>query len=140
MAQSLVVRLYNGAESSAQVGSIQKLSFADGNLLISYKTDSTGSFPLADIQKIYFGSETSVPQAEVADPNKLSVYPNPVSQELTLLNIPANISRIFIYSIDGKLVMIVPVSTESETINVSNLESGIYLLIANGQSVRFIKL
>jgi hypothetical protein len=140
MAQSLIVRLNNGNENSRQVSSLQKLSFVDGNLIISYKADSTASFPLADIQKVYFGSVTLVPEAVPFTTNRLTIYPNPVGQELNLLNIPANTSQIFIYRMDGKMMLKMLVSNESETINVSSLASGMYLLVANGESVKFIKL
>ena len=139
-AQSLVIRLNNGSETTDLLNSLQKLSFAEGNLLVSFKSGSTESYQLPEIQKLYFGFVESVPEPALQAITALSIYPNPAGQEINLQNIPVGTSTIFIYRMDGKLMMQAMVSSSSETIKVDDLQSGIYILIANNQTVKFIKL
>ena len=140
LAQNLVIRFTDGTENAELLSSLQKLSFADGNLVLTYKSGSTGEFALPAVQKLYFGMQTSVPETALPDENKMYVYPNPAEQEIHLKNVPAGTSMIFIYRMDGKLVMERFASETTELIDISNLQSGFYLLVANNQTVKFIKL
>jgi len=138
-AQNLIVRFTDGTENTEQLSSLQKLSFADGNLVITYKSGSTALHMLPEIQKLYFGIETLLPEQPISNENRMSIYPNPAWQEINLENIPEGTSMIFIYRMDGKLAMQLPAGTSAEPISISNLESGLYLLRANNQTVKFIK-
>jgi hypothetical protein len=139
-AQNLVVKLNNGTQNSELLNTVKKLSFANGDLLVSFKTGIPDSYSLAEIQKLYFGLETSVPDLELNDENKLSIYPNPVNQTVTIQNILAGTSELKIFRMDGKLVLLTSEISETETLDLGNLPAGIYLLIAKNQSVKFIKL
>jgi len=139
-AQSLVIRLHNGSENPEFISSLQKLSFSDNNLVVSFKAGNTDLYPLSEIQKLYFSSQTSVPEPTVAAGNNLYVYPNPADNELNIQNIPIEASIIYIYRMDGKLMLQTSVPGEAENINISNLQSGFYLLVAHNQTVKFVKL
>jgi hypothetical protein len=139
-AQSLVIRLNAGSENTQMLGSIQKLSFSDGNLLVSKKSGGTDLFDLSAIAKLYFAIETSIPEYCAPETNRINLYPNPAESELTVRNIPPGTSEIFIYRVDGMLVMKIPVSSEKETIRIDNLHKGLYFLVASGFNLKFIKL
>jgi hypothetical protein len=139
-AQSLVIRLHDGSETTELVKSVQKLSFSDDNILVSFKTGSIDSYLLSDVQKLYFDINESVPESQASTETKLSVYPNPAEQKITLHNIPEGTSEVFIYRTNGKLILKKLVSTSIETINVADLQRGMYILIAGSMTVKFIKL
>jgi hypothetical protein len=139
-AQHLTIRLNNGNESTDLLSTIQKLSFSDGNLVLAYKSGSSKSFGLATIQKLYFDNQTSVTEYTSGEASAITVYPNPVDNVILLQNIPEGIIHVFIYGIDGKLLVKTQIFSGVESIDVTNLQSGFYLLLANGQAVKFIKL
>jgi len=138
-AQNLIIRFTDGTENADQLSSLQKLSFDSGSLVISYKNGSTALYALPEIQKLYFGAITLIPDEPAATENSMSIYPNPALNEIHLENIPAGTSMIFIYRMDGKLVMQQPAKVSTELINISNLECGLYLLVANTKTAKFIK-
>jgi hypothetical protein len=61
--------------------------------------------------------------------NELTVYPNPVADELHIKNVDQN-SMIEVYNLSGKLVLVKKPGSENYTLNVSNLKSGLYVLKA----------
>lgn len=65
----------------------------------------------------------------------IKIYPNPVKNQLTISGLPkGSITTISITDIIGKTVYISTVKDETETINVSGLNKGIYLIkISQGE-------
>lgn len=94
-----------------------------GNPRIHNTTVDMGAFEF----DIALNSDTFQPQ------NDLKIYPNPTS---SLINISINedINGIEIYSLDGKLVL----SSSEKTIDVSRLQSGIYILKVIDQEYNLI--
>lgn len=60
--------------------------------------------------------------------NKMQVYPNPVSNQLTIYNNETTIDRIEIYDFAGKQIISSQQSINKHTIDVSNYPAGIYLI------------
>jgi hypothetical protein len=70
--------------------------------------------------------------------NRLTVFPNPVSNLLTLTNLSPD-HPVKVTDLTGKLLYMVPKQTPVTTIDISKLVSGIYF-VENGPSVvRFLK-
>ncbi|UKN01965.1 T9SS type A sorting domain-containing protein [Paracrocinitomix mangrovi] len=73
----------------------------------------------------------------------LSVYPNPVKDELTINMVNANseFETVYIYNSLGQLVQSEMIFTNNDKLNVQNLVSGIYFIKAghSSESIRFIK-
>ena len=67
--------------------------------------------------------------------NDLQVYPNPVSEVLHI-NQPdqSTISKISIFSLNGKLIFESNYSGNSNTVNVSNLKNGMYTIVVQGEA------
>ena len=64
--------------------------------------------------------------------NEVSVYPNPVNSIMTIeLGNTENISDMRLYNIEGKDVMTLSVRDSMNTVNVSELDNGIYVLRVN---------
>jgi hypothetical protein len=139
-AQNLTIRLNDGTESSDLLSTIQKLSFSDGNLVLAYKSGSSEIYGLSTVQKLYFDNQTFIAEYTSNGVSRITVYPNPVDNVITLQNIPEGNTQVLIYSIDGELLVKTQISSDKESIDVANLQSGFYLLIANDQAVKFMKL
>jgi hypothetical protein len=59
--------------------------------------------------------------------NKIRVFPNPTDSQITISGLYKN-SEIFIYDMMGKTVLNFNGKSNEETISVSNLKNGIYVL------------
>jgi hypothetical protein len=71
--------------------------------------------------------------------NTLNVNPNPASTTLTVENAAG--SQIFVYNIAGQEVMSVKSAKANETLNVSNLNAGLYIVrVVNGSEVSTAKV
>ena len=74
--------------------------------------------------------------------NKISFYPNPVKDVLNISSISL-INKAVVYSITGQVVFQKEISGNNTTMNLSGLNSGIYIVqVAAGstiQSFKFIK-
>ena len=71
--------------------------------------------------------------------NTLNVTPNPASTTLTVENAAG--AQIFAYNIAGQEVMSLTSSKANETLNVSNLNAGLYIVrVVNGNEVSTAKV
>ena len=69
----------------------------------------------------------------------LNVTPNPASTTLTIENVAG--AQIFVYNIAGQEVMSVEAAEANETLNVSNLNAGLYIVrVVNGNEVSTAKV
>jgi hypothetical protein len=70
----------------------------------------------------------------------LLIYPNPANNQVTIHNQSAE-SQLIIYDSSGKLVMQYAMSTEKNTIDISALPKGLYLMVLkNEKTIRTSKL
>ena len=134
---SLYIYRNDGQPTNTALLSQTKISFSGSNLLL-FNGTSTSSIPISSVNKVLFsGTNTKVNIEHVAD--NLMIFPNPVTHLLQLKNLNAENPTINIYSIDGKTVITQQLSADHPTVDVSGLPNGFYFLIANNQTVRFIK-
>ena len=114
-----------------------RLYFEDNTKLVieqgAYK--NTVIIPLADIRKITC-SET-VNTEENSD-LALDIFPNPVHDILTFRNLQGT-QTISLYAIDGHLMKTIEVSG-NQSIDISELPIGLYLVKTQTQTLKMIKL
>lgn len=74
-----------------------------------------------------------------ADLKDLSIYPNPASEYVNIINLKYNIEKVVIFDLSGKQML----SDSKQRVNVSKLPSGVYLLSvktdAGIKNFKFIK-
>ena len=73
----------------------------------------------------------------VESSNNISIYPNPASQQITI-NTEANTSAV-IYDATGRKVMEMNVVKGENTVNVQNLENGVYFIMIDNAVSKFLK-
>ncbi|MDR0508199.1 MAG: Omp28-related outer membrane protein [Dysgonamonadaceae bacterium] len=85
---------------------------------------------------VFLNSDGMAGNENIISENEIEIYPNPASDELRIKNYELRKGEnIEITNVLGKLV----VSSTSTTINISHLQSGMYLLKAGNQITKFIK-
>ncbi len=116
-----------------------KLYFSGDNLLI--QTSSTASdvtIPISIIQKVIFTDEALATNEVGANVTKLTLYPNPSSDYIQIKSPSKEKLNVQIYSVSGQLVMKGSYASQ-ESIDVTKLKAGLYLVQANGTTIKFIK-
>jgi hypothetical protein len=145
-AQTMFVRPIAGSQTTYPVADIQKLTFDNGNMLVTNNTGTNGSFALSGLRYVSFTDfnlGTSSPELAT---NKFYAYPNPASHMLSIAgsNTTQRVSQIEILSLEGRLLMQQkPANTTAPQVDISALPQGMYLCkITNGnqqQIIKFIK-
>lgn len=138
--QSLVIRMTDGTEHAALLSTVQNLTFTVNEMLLNFRNGVTDNYSLPSVRKLTFDTGTSTHGSLTENSGKLTLFPNPAGNSLTLLNAPAAPGTAYIFSTDGRLVMQSIVNAENATLDLGTLKSGLYVLILNGQSARFIRL
>ena len=145
-AQTMFVRPIAGSQTTYPVADIQKLTFDNGNMLVTNNTGANGSFALSGLRYVSFTDfNLGTTNPEMAT-NKFYAYPNPASH---ILNISGSnrmqlVSQIQILSLDGRLLMQQkPANTTAPQVDISALPKGMYLCkITNDnqqETIKFLK-
>jgi len=138
-AQKLVIRLNSGIESIEPLTTVQKIYFSTNELIVDLKTGPDDTYQLSDVRKIYFDAAVSVDDNTLPESQKLRVWPNPAGNSIIIEGIPVQEGSISIYSMEGRQVMTRVISTGNESIDISGLRQGLYLVTIPGYTTKFIK-
>ena len=144
-AQTMYVRPIAGSQTTYPVADIQKLTFDNGNMLVTNITGASGTFALSSLRYVSF-TDFALGTTTPIEKNKFYAYPNPASHLLTIScsNLMQGVSQIEILSLEGRLLMQQkPVDESALQVDISALPQGMYLCkISNGnqqQIIKFIK-
>jgi hypothetical protein len=137
-AQRLIIRMNDGNENADQLNSVQKLYFSNNDLIVDFKSGNDDVFPLEDVRKIYFDGVVTIAEKN-PESGRLVVFPNPACSEITVLGLPEGKAIIRIYRMDGGLVFNCEIESGRESIDISGLPDGLYLLSASGLTAKFIR-
>ncbi|MBU3680985.1 MAG: T9SS type A sorting domain-containing protein [Flavobacterium sp.] len=145
-AQTMYVRPLVGTQSAYNTDNIQKLTFSNGNLLVTSTLGVVESHPLAGNRYINFTDLTLATSNTSSLPSGFYVYPNPSSHMLHLFNTNPNksIELVQVMSLDGKLLMQVkPMESNNTQLDISALPQGMYLCKISSdnqqQTLKFLK-
>ncbi|MGC4040576.1 MAG: T9SS type A sorting domain-containing protein [Flavobacterium sp.] len=136
----VVVTYYDGTTQGFSVAATGKLYFSNDNLNV--KTDGSAtaviSIPVNIIRKITFTDSTLGTPGFGENKNNLALYPNPGSETLQIKSDLFEDLDVKIYSLTGQLVK-QGSYTPNQSIDVSALSSGLYLVQVNGLTLKFSK-
>ena len=134
MATSLVLLQTDGSQQLQDIAKIGKWVFTEENLQLIDKDGNVLAIePIAEVKKIIFSISNSETTTENVAINSIVVYPNPTQDILHIAGITPQTLRVF--DLQGRLLII----DNSTQVNVSNLNTGTYLLQVGTQVIRFIK-
>lgn len=133
---TLIVTTIDGAEQTYQLTEAGQLYFEDGEaLVIDDGTDLTIRYELADIRKIVCSEVTGTSESHHS---KLLILPSPTHDHFMVKNLYAP-CQARIFSLDGRLVKAFE-AQDGQTIDISELSEGMYLLHINGETLKLMKL
>jgi hypothetical protein len=140
-AQGFYIRTTDLKVKTIDLSTIQSLSFPNNSLLLKKTTGSTETFNLSTLSVLYFNSlYTSSKSLEVISKDeKLSVYPNPASSVLRIVNFSQQTGVVSVIGMDGHTVLQTRITQESPVINISGLAKGLYIIRVNNQAIKFIR-
>ena len=134
MATSLVLLQTDGVQQVQDIAKIGKWIFVEDYLQLIDKDGNVLAIePIAEVKKITFSISNSETTTENVAINSIVVYPNPTQDILHITGITPQTLRVF--DLQGRLLII----GNSTQVNVSNLNTGTYLLQVGTQVIRFIK-
>lgn len=108
---------------------------SSGEYYLSYHTHGKN----AGIDYVYFGDEAlEYTTINKTNANNLSVYPNPVATDLTISGLTEN-AVVSIYNSVGAMVKTTNLLSNSNTINVSDLNSGLYFMTVKSNTLDIVK-
>jgi hypothetical protein len=136
-AQTIVIKTGSN-ETSIVTSTVQKFTFGSSNLSQKNTDGTTVTYNLSSQTRIIFKSQATGTLSLLSD-SKFFIYPNPATETIYLDNIPVENTTVHIYRIDGKLILQADVSANNNSIDVSKLQSGLYLLKINNVTFKLIK-
>ena len=134
IATNLVLLQTDGTQQLQDIAKIGKWIFVEDYLQLIDKDGNVLAIePIAEVKKITFSISNSETTTENVAINSIVVYPNPTQDILHIAGITPQTLRVF--DLQGRLLII----DNSTQVNVSNLNTGTYLLQVGTQVIRFIK-
>jgi hypothetical protein len=138
-AQYLKISKTDGSIQSGELSSIRKITFTENEVAVNFKNGSKDLYRIDEINKLFFGQITTSVFQPAKSAELLTVYPNPVAEKLYFKNLPAEQVIVFIFRIDGVLMLQKEISTIENGIDVHHFSPGMYLVKASNQTTKFIK-
>ena len=130
------VSAYITVNGLAVTKTMSEISFDQDDVVIAYSDGTSAKFSKSDDIEITFNQPTSVEATQEA--LETFTYGGIVGDELVVSGI-ADGTPVIVYAINGVNVASGKVSGDSARINVSGLTSGVYILRAGKNVVKFIK-
>lgn len=137
-AQSKVLRITktDNSVSNFEVSLLNKVLFNDSTMIIKMNDGSVSNIPVNTIRSFVVRTFTGINEIQE---RPLLVYPNPAVSDIHLLNLDSQTHVASVYAVTGQLMLEKPVSAADNTLDVSVLKQGVYVLRLNGQTIKFTK-
>ena len=129
-AQDIVVQTSSGGQTSVPLDNVRKITFDNGNMVLSTNGNEDFELPLDDIMKILFDEDSNVDRI-VADTNLQLVRNSRNTIGITGLGTTADAR---IVNTAGSIVMIQRQWSGSD-IDISALPSGVYVLVVGNNNI-----
>ena len=130
-AQNIVVQSTSGQQTSVPLDNVKKITFNNGNMVLSTNGYENFELPLDDIMKILFDEDGSNVDRIVADTNLQLVRNSRNTIGITGLETTADAH---IVNTAGSIVMIQRQWNGSD-IDISALPSGVYVLVVGNNNI-----
>ena len=134
----VTIFLNDGTEATYDMHNSSYMYFEEGvRLVITESIDGMNdvSYPLSDIRKITCEEMVGTLENTITD---IEIYPSPVHDVLCFRNVSGT-QNVKIYALDGHLVKSLQI-TGDQSINISGLSIGLYLVKTQTQTLKMIKL
>lgn len=103
--------------------------------------DTDFGYGIPDFFQAYLDNSTAIPTFD--NEQNISLYPNPANDEITVKSSNGSIQTIQIFDVTGKMIMTLNPNADQTSININELNSGIYFAQFTTQqsrsTIKFIK-
>lgn len=128
----------DGTESKVILSDIRNLTFPDtDNFYLNHQNGTSYIFQTTTVRKLMFTTVSGI--QESAKENCISIYPNPTKNYFYIKNESGDNMDIAIYSVSGTELANLQKISPSQSIDVSALPKGMYLVKVNGQTFKLLK-
>lgn len=135
----VIVTYYDGTTQNFNVATTGKLYFSNDDLNVKKDaTTAVTTIPVSIIRKIVFSATVLGTPTIGENKNNLALYPNPGSDAIQIKSDNVEELDVKIYALTGQLVQ-QGIYQSNKSIDVSSLAKGLYLVQANGLTVKFSK-
>ena len=129
-----VVRVTNEIK---EVETVTSMRFLPGQTIL-FTLTSGESTEMTGVRKISFENNDFTAVEDVLTPSAIRVYPNPTADMLIIDGVTAK-QEIAIYSLNGAKVLSSQSQEGTNTLHVSDLPNGVYLLKLANETFKLIK-
>ena len=123
---------------SYDTSELQKIAFEDERVTAYLLTGDVIDYDFSSLQRIYFSDSQGTELSTVVSDLNLYLYPNPVSERLSLKGVPPN-TEFLLFGSDGKLAKQGVGVGDLMEIDVASLPTGNYFLKLGERTLKFIK-
>lgn len=138
----LVFESTGGGYDIHKVSDVSRVKFVAGGLEVANVTRPSASvYPYESLDKVTFDTEgafSGVVDVERDDTPGIRVYPSPAIESVTVIGIGENKYRLCVYATDGRRVIAID-DYSGESIDVSALPSGVYIVAVGPATAKFFK-
>lgn len=135
----VIVTYYDGTTQNFNVATTGKLYFSNDELNVKQDgTITATTIPVSIIKKITFSATALSSPTFGENKNNLTLYPNPSSNSIQIKSDVTENLDVKIYALTGQLIQ-KGIYLVNESIDVSALANGLYLVQANGLTIKFSK-
>lgn len=134
--QALNIANTDGSVKSVRLTDIKKINFSGSNMVLNLQSGTLESVSIPGISKMYFSLYTSL--SSVYESTSLHAFPNPALDVVSFKNLNDNQRLVSVFDVTGSKVCELLINNNS--IDVSSLNKGIYLLKVGHQIVKITKL
>lgn len=129
---------WSGEDMSVGIISIDKITFTENDLVMSYNSGNAENLEMLSIRKITFSGSPTANANVIGPEDKISVS-FILGNQLVMNNLPDGRHTLAVYSIAGVLVHSSVVDSGSATVDVNNIGRGVYIAHINNQAIKFVK-
>jgi hypothetical protein len=134
--------------STKQLLEVQSITFNDGDLNLNLSTGEVLTYALEAVQKVYFGTISSIDNELTLEENSTLIYPNPSSGNETLNLVFKSVNQspvsLSIFGLDGTIrnqFVFTPNDVDLFSFQLNNIQTGMYIaVIQQGDLVKAVKL
>lgn len=132
-----VTVVYSNSQSNSTFENVNKFYFSNGNLVLDQNGVET-SIPTNTVRRLELAAISTFNDISEWDEDAIFVYPNPTSDKLFFSCKDNQEVTVSVYSMNGQLLQSEQMNT-SESLNVSSLAKGMYIIRINNQNYKFSK-
>lgn len=130
LADDYFLNVIANATDSYATASLKKITFENGNVVVTTTAGASTSYAISSISQMYFSSTSASGIGSISNDKSFA-------WDGTTLSLNGLKGKVQVYQPSGALVA--SESADSQSINLSRLSKGVYVVNVDGQSFKIVK-